>query len=278
MWNRGIVLTDTHCHLNLEKFDPDREAVLERAKQAGVGQILIPGLNLITSFAAVKLAQDHPLLFAAVGVHPTEAVDIESSTLKDLQRLAQHPKVKAIGEIGLDYYWDSTRHDLQKKVLNAQLALAAQLLLPVVLHFREKGDASGGECASDLMKILDDWLSGLRGEKSPLVEKPGVLHSFSGTLEMAHAAMGLGFFIGVAGPVTFEKNRQRQDLVASLPLDRVLIETDAPFQTPFPQRGKRNEPAYIGLIADKIAIVHSSTSEQVARATSDNAKRLFTWE
>jgi TatD DNase family protein len=198
--------------------------------------------------------------------------------LNDFRKLAKHPKVKAIGEIGLDYYWDSTPHHYQQKVLKEQLALAAQLQLPVVIHFREKGDNSGGECASDLMKILEEWETGLKGEKSPLAERPGVLHSFSGTPEMAQAAMGLGFYMGVAGPVTFENCRRWQELAAALPLDRILIETDAPFQTPHPHRGKRNEPAYVRLIADKIALVQSTTIDLVAAATSDNARKLFAWE
>jgi len=273
-----MTLTDTHCHLDFNKFDSDREAVLERAIQAGVKRILIPGLSLTSSLSAVKLAQSHPMLYAAVGVHPTEASDFERSTLDEFRKLSQYPKVKAIGEIGLDYYWDSAPRDHQQKVLKEQLALAAELQLPVVIHFREKALASGGDCASDLMKILEEWGTGLRREKSPLAGRPGVLHSFSGTLETARAAMSLGFYIGVTGPVTFENGQRRQELVAALPLECILIETDAPFQTPHPHRGKRNEPAYVRLIADKIALVHSYTTDQVAAATSENARRLFAWE
>jgi TatD DNase family protein len=273
-----MTLTDTHCHLDLNKFDSDREAVLERAIQAGVGRILIPGLSLASSLSAVKLAGSHPFLVAAIGVHPTEASGFEPSTLGHLRVLSQHPEVKAIGEIGLDYYWESAPHDLQQKVLKEQLALAAELQLPVVIHFREKGDALRGDCASDLMKILEEWVLGLKLEKSPLALRPGVLHSFSGTLETAQAAISLGFYLGVAGPVTFKNSQRRQELVAALPLDHILIETDSPFQSPHPYRGKRNEPAYVRLIADKIAIVHSYTTEQVAAATSHNAQRLFAWE
>ena len=272
------MLSDTHCHLDLEKFDPDRGAVLERAIQAGVNRILIPGLSLASSLSAVKLAESHPLLFAAVGVHPTEASEVQRSTFDDIKRLAGHPKVKAIGEIGLDYYWDSAPHDLQQKVLKEQLALAAELQLPVVIHLREKGDASGGECASDLLKILQEWVTGLSGAKSPLAGRPGVLHSFSGRLEMARAAISLGFSLGVTGPVTFKNGQPRQELVAALPLESILIETDAPFQAPHPHRGERNEPAYVRLIADKIALVQACTTEQVAAATSGNAERLFAWE
>ena len=187
-------------------------------------------------------------------------------------------KVVAIGEIGLDYYWDSAPHDLQKNVLREQLDLAAELGLPVILHMREARDAPHGNCAADLLQILEEWVAGLRSGKSPLAERPGVLHSFSGSLETARAAMQLGFYIGVTGPVTFENARSRQEIVAALPLERLLIETDAPFQAPHPYRGKRNEPAYVRLIADKIALLHSCSLEEVAAVTSENAGRLFAWK
>ncbi len=276
------MLTDTHCHLDFHKFDPDRDAVLERAVRAGVERILIPGLNLTSSLSAVKLAESHPILFAAIGVHPTEALevagrasDVGPSAFDPFRELARHPKVVAIGEIGLDYYWDAAPHDLQQRLLRAQLDLAAELGLPVVIHLREKGDAPDGPCAADLMKILEDWVAGLRSGNDALAARPGVLHSFSGSLSTARRAIALGFCIGVTGPVTYRK--ERQELIAGLPLDRLLIETDAPFQAPAPQRGKRNEPAYVRLIADKIALLHQCSLEQVAVTTSASAKFLFGW-
>lgn len=276
-------LTDTHCHLDFHKFDPDRDAVLERAVRAGVKHILIPGLDRTSSLAAVKLAESHPMLFAAIGVHPTEAAhfadqpaNVRPSMLDPFRELARHPKVKAIGEIGLDYYWDAAPHDLQQRLLRAQLDLAAELGLPVVIHLREKGDAAEGPCAWDLMKILEDWVAGLRSRKEPLAKRPGVLHSFSGSLATAQQAIHLGFYIGVTGPVTYR--RERQELVAALPLDRLLIETDAPFLAPAPQRGKRNEPAYVRLIADKIALLQGTRIEHIAKVTSANAKHLFGWK
>ena len=303
------MLTDTHCHLDLEKFDSDRDAVIERAARAGVEHILIPGLNVASSHSVVKLAESHPILFAAVGVHPTEASTWGPATAGELHaiittasgvsgssaisgslktsptpgtsatsRASSPSKILAIGEIGLDYYWDSAPHEMQKKVLQEQLDLASEAGLPVILHMREAKDAPGGNCASDLLKILGEWVESLRSKNNPLAEKPGVLHSFSGTLETARRAMGLGFYIGVTGPVTFRNARIRQEVVAALPLDRLLIETDAPFQAPHPYRGKRNEPAYVGLIADKIGLLHSRSSEAIAAATSENALRLFNWE
>jgi len=284
------VLSDTHCHLNFEKFDPDRPAVLERARQTGVGRILIPGTDLTSSRAAVELTVCHPEIYAAVGIHPTEVPNIEShksdirrSTVDILREFAQSAKVKAIGEIGLDYYWDTAPHNLQQSLLKEQLALAAGLDLPVVIHFREKGDALDGDCAEDLMKILEQWVAGLKRNpkhaegsgKIPLSERPGVLHSFSGSRQTAEQAIRLNFFIGVTGPVTYRKDRQ--ELVGGLPLERLLIETDSPFLSPHPHRGRRNEPAYVRLIAEKIAALHGLSTAEVAAATTENASKLFCW-
>ena len=291
-------LTDTHCHLDLENFDLDRAAVLERAAQAGVVHILIPGLSLPSSRSSVKLAESHPMLSAAIGIHPTEAATWNESSSNELMTLAagafggfdtleipdpsntsgSSRRVVAIGEIGLDYYWDSESATLQKNILRIQLDLAAHVGLPVILHMREAKDTLHEQCAGDLLQILEIWIAGLRLGKNCLVERPGVLHSFSGSLETARRALRLGFYIGVTGPVTFRNAHTRQEIVASLPLDHILIETDAPFQAPRPYRGKRNEPSYVRLIADKIALLHSLTIEEVAAVTSENAGRLFAWK
>jgi TatD DNase family protein len=280
-----VILTDTHCHLDLEKFDLDRQAVLERALRADVTRILIPGLSLPSSRVAVKLAESHPMLSAAIGVHPTEAATWNELTNNELKALASGPsgtydasKVVAIGEIGLDYYWNSAPYAIQKNILHLQLDLAAELGLPVILHMHEAKDAPHEECAGDLLQILEAWISGLRSGENPLAERPGVLHSFSGSLETARRALGLGFSIGVTGPVTFENAHARQAIIAALPLDHILMETDAPFQAPHPYRGKRNEPAYVRLIADKIALLHSCSLAEVAQITSENAARLFAWK
>ena len=285
-------LTDTHCHLDFDKFDADRDEVLARAWKAGLTRILIPGITLDSSRAAVKLAESHPWLFAAVGIHPTETSQVKgqmsdirpfdelragSSTFDELHKLAENPKVKAIGETGLDYYWNRAPHDLQQKVLQEQLALAAELCLPVILHCREKDDAAHGACAEDLIKVLEEWVNRLRVERSPLGECPGVLHSFSGSREMAQRAIRLGFYLGVTGPVTFKNAAKRQEIVAALPLEHLLLETDAPFLAPQSQRGRRNEPAFVVEIADKIAQLKSRSLEEVAAITSANAARLFSW-
>lgn len=286
-----MVLTDTHCHLDFEKFDVDRPEVLQRAWEAGLTRILIPGLDLASSRSAVKLAESHPNLFAAIGVHPTEALKWEPETKNDLLSLARphpHPspagrgargegKIVAIGEIGLDYYWDAAPHDVQQKTLKEQLNLAGELGLPVVLHLREAGDAPAGECAQDLLKILEEWAGRLQSSQNPLAERPGVLHSFSGNLATARRALELNFYIGITGPLTYKNAESKRQLVKALPLDKILLETDAPYLAPVPQRGRRNEPAFVRHIADKIAEIHSKNTEEIAALTTANAARLFAW-
>jgi TatD DNase family protein len=268
-------LTDTHCHLDLERFDADRTQVLERAQAAGLIRILIPALDETSSARITRLVQSSPMLYAAVGVHPTEARTWNQDTLRALRAQANMPKVVAIGEIGLDYYWDAAPPHVQKDVLRQQLELAAALNLPLILHLRERGDAPAGPCTEDLLRLVEEWVTALRAAGHPLAQRPGVFHSFSGTLEVAQQAIHLGFWIGVSGPVTYREDRA--SLVAALPLDRLLLETDAPFLSPAPHRGKRNEPAHIPCIADKIAQIHSIDRAEVAAITTLNAARLFAW-
>ncbi len=276
-------LTDTHCHLNFNKFDGDREAVIERAVQAGVEKILIPALDPETGLAVLQLARSNPMLFAALGFHPTDAGKWQPDSLSHLRTLiAGDPnpsRIVAIGEIGLDYYWvkEPEKQAHQREVLIKQLRLAMELGKPAILHMREENDAWYGNASSDLLAILTDWQAELVQTGSPLAARPGVLHSFNGTLETAEKALTLGFFIGVTGPVTYKNAEQKRQVIRQIPLDRLLIETDAPFLSPVPQRGKRNEPAYVAHIADKIAEIHSKHPAEIAEITSDNASRLFAW-
>lgn len=270
------MLADTHCHLNFDSFNSDREAVLERAREAGVERILNPGVDLVTSQAAVNLAESHPEVFAAVGVHPNDALSWDDDTPGQLRELAKHPKVAAIGEIGLDYYRNQTPHELQKRVFRDQLSLAAEAVLPVVIHLRN-ADSQDRQATADVLFILSEWKSELARVGLPLEEWPGVLHSFSDDEEAARQAIQMNFRIGITGPVTFRNAPVLQHLAGSLPLDHLLIETDAPFLTPHPYRGKRNEPAFVRFVADKIGQVRSLSIEVVAEATSTNAKRLFNW-
>lgn len=272
-------LVDTHCHLDLEAFDADRQSVLDRAARVGVGRVVVPALNHASSLRIIELAEAHANIFAAIGTHPTETEDGALTDNAAWRDLAQRPKVVAIGEIGLDYYWvtdQRTRAD-QRGLLQRQLGLAQQTRLPVILHLREEGDATGGACSQDLLTILRDWIQSLRQAGDELASRPGVLHSFSGSLEVALQALDLGFFIGITGPITFPKADARRDTVRGLPLERILVETDAPFLSPVPHRGRRNEPAFVTHIADKIAEIQSRTVSDVFKTTSANAARLFDW-
>lgn len=272
-----MTLADTHCHLYFNAFDPDRDAVIQRAIASGVTRMLVPGISLETSREAIALAEATPEIYAAVGIHPTETASWDSHTLEALREMTRHPKVVAIGEIGLDYYWDSAPREKQRKALQAQLRLAAETGLPVSLHLREKEDALDGDCTRDMLDILSDWIRSLNGTKAALAARPGVLHSFSGTVETATAAYQMGFYTGITAPVTFKNAKKRQEIVAQLPLERLLLETDAPFLSPHPYRGKRNEPARIALIAEKVAALHSIARAEVDRQTTANAARLFNW-
>ncbi len=292
-------LTDTHAHLYWDSFNKDRDAVLARCAEFGVMRVLVPGTTLKTSLASVELAESHRNLFAAIGIHPTDALEWDENTKDALKKTAKssrskdfspserlksslqgkglHPKIKAIGEIGLDYYWERAPHDLQKRVLQEQLSLAEELKLPVVLHLREKDDALEGNCSADLLGMLEKWVTSLRSRENPLAKSPGVLHSFSGTREVAQTALQLGFLIGVTGPVTFKKADARREVIASIPLNRILIETDAPFLAPHPKRGRRNEPSYVRFVAKKLAELHHKTMREIAETTTANAARLFNW-
>jgi TatD DNase family protein len=272
-----LLLTDTHCHLDLHQFDEDRAAVIERAEKAGLVRILIPAISVTSSLSTIKLAESHPMLFAAIGVQPNESLTWDNASIAALRELAANPKVVAIGEIGLDYYWEAAPHDHQQRVFRAQLDLAAELELPVVIHLREKDDAADGPCFEDAMSILEEWVAGLGVDKEALRKSPGVLHSFSGSLATAQQAIDLNFCIGITGPVTFKNAQRKQEMVAGLPLEHLLIETDAPYLAPHPHRGKRNEPAFVSEIADKIAQLQSRSREEVAAITTSNAARLFSW-
>ncbi len=270
------MLVDTHCHLYFDRFQPDLEQVLDRARQAGVKRILVPGIDLATSQAAIRLAEANPEIFAAVGCHPTELQAWSPDTLVELRRLAQHPKVVAVGEIGLDYYHDRSQVELQVRVFREQLGLAAELGLPVVVHLRNTS-WEDRQASADLLKILLSWQTILAEAGSPLAANPGVLHSYSDDLGTAQRAFQAGFCIGVTGPVTFKNAAVLHDVVAGAPLEKILIETDAPFLTPHPYRGKRNEPAYVRFIAKKIGEIRDQSFETIVERTGENAGRLFNW-
>jgi TatD DNase family protein len=286
-----IMLTDTHCHLDFNKFDEDRDAVIQRAMEIGVTRILIPALDFESSLSAVKLAESHSNLFAAVGFHPTDVEKMESDSITNLGNLLLHRpeslspkgnregKIVAIGEIGLDYYWvkESEKRIFQRQALKQQLKLAAEVNKPVIIHMREENDEWFGQASIDLLEILSEWHQELLEQNPPLAKKPGVLHSYNGNFETAQKAIDLNFYFGVTGPVTYKNAEEKRNIIKQIPISRLLIETDAPFLTPVPYRGKRNEPAFVKVIADKIAEVHMTTLEQVAEVTTKNAQNLFGW-
>lgn len=263
-----IPTTDTHCHLDFERFDQDREDVLHRAWEAGLVWILNPGIDLHTNQAAIELANKYPQkINAAVGIHPNFGQPWTADIMPSLREQAKNPCVVAIGEIGLDYYREHTNKDQQIQMLEEQLELAADLKLPVILHNRDS--------IADLISLLKNWHEELEKVNHPLAQHPGVLHSYDADLASALDAIKMNFYIGISGPVTFKNAPDRKAITQKLPLDHLLLETDAPFLAPHPHRGKRNEPAYIPLIAEEIARLHGISPEKVGRQTTENARTLF---
>jgi len=250
-----IRLVDSHAHIHSERFDTDREDMVARALEAGLVAIVDVGTDVETSRAAVALAERYDFVFAAVGVHPHEAVGLTPESLEELKSLAQHPVVVAVGEIGLDYYRDLSPRDVQRTAFAKQLALAQDVGLPVVVHSRDAHE--------DVLAILRN--SG----------GCGVLHSYSAGLAHVAEIIGLGFSVGISGPVTFRKSQELRDVAAAVPLERLLIETDCPYLTPEPRRGRRNEPAYVLYTAQAIAAARQQSLESLAEATTVNAYALF---
>ncbi|MCB2179588.1 TatD family hydrolase [bacterium] len=264
-----MTFTDTHCHLDFDRFDEDRVEVIQRAAKQGLTRILVPAIDLESSRAGVALAEREAMVFAAVGVHPNYGKVWEEEAYSQLAELADHRKVVAIGEIGLDYYWDDTPKPLQRKIFERQLTLAAEKNLPVIIHNREAHE--------DVFAILLDWQQELVAKNLPLAQKPGVLHSYSGNIIQAEKLLAAGFYLGITGPVTFKNAQDMQVVATEAPESRLLIETDSPYLTPHPYRGKRNEPAYVVYVAEKIATLRGCSPKDVGEFTSRNAKILFDW-
>jgi TatD DNase family protein len=267
--NSAISFVDAHCHLNFDDFDPDRDQVVRRAWESGIRWIINPGIDIETSKTALKCSYDYPQVFAAVGVHPNTSLSWTQSSLSELKRLAGEEKVVAIGEIGLDYYRDYAPRELQRSIFIKQLELAAELELPVIIHNREASE--------DVTDILKNWQEGLLSKRSNLADHPGELHSFSGTLELAQEMVAHNFKIGITGPVTFRNSQILQSVVRGLSLENLIIETDAPYLSPHPYRGKRNEPANVRIVAEKVAELKSISVEHVAKSTTEEAGKLFNW-
>jgi TatD DNase family protein len=253
------MLIDTHAHLDDRRFNRDRDRVIERAKKEGITTIIHIGFDKESSLNACSMAEKYEDIYAAVGVHPHDAKDASDDVLELIYNLAKtKKKVVAVGEIGLDYYRDLSPRDVQKRVFSHQIALAKELDLPIVVHDR---DAHG-----DVLKILKEERAGRVG---------GILHCFSGSREMAEECIKMGFYISFAGPITYSNARRLVEVARYVPLDRFLVETDCPYLTPEPYRGKRNEPAYVKLVAQKAAEIKGITFEELAKITTANAKEVF---
>ena len=257
-------MIDTHCHINFDSYDDDRDAVIVRAAEAGIDRIINPAIDVETSEKILPLCERYKGLYAAVGIHPNDTANLTQADLDRIAALAEQPRVVAIGEIGLDYYWDKSPKEKQFEAFEAQLALAQRFGLPVIIHNREASE--------DVIRILESWGGGL---PASLKSRPGVMHSFSGSIAIAERALAAGFYLGFTGPITFKKADETRAIAARVPLDRLLVETDGPFLTPAPHRGKRNEPAYVVEVARCLAGLHQTDIEEMARITTANFNNFF---
>lgn len=247
---------DTHAHYDSSKFDADRDAVLRALPESGVTLVVDPGDNAERSRRAVELAQQYPHVYAAVGWHPEEAENWDENSLPAIRELAKQPKVCAIGEIGLDYYWDTTYRERQKEMFRAQIELALELDLPVIVHDRE---AHG-----DSLEIVRDY-----------PELRGVFHCFSGSVEMAQELLRRGWYLGFDGPITYKNAARAPEVIRICPMERILLETDSPYLAPVPNRGKRNDSRNLPYIAATVARIKDMPVEAVAAQTMENGKKLF---
>ena len=247
---------DTHAHYDDDQFDSDREALLAALPQKGVDLVVDPGSNLTSSKKALSIAESHDFVFAAVGIHPHDAKEWDENSENELRLMANHKKVVAIGEIGLDYHYDFSPRDIQRDVFRRQLELARSLKMPVIVHERE--------ACEDCLSIIKDFRDVL-----------GVVHCFSGSLETAKIIVDMGWYISFTGAVTFKNARKAPEVAAWLPKDRLMIETDSPYMAPVPVRGTRNDSSNLTYIAEKIASLRGVTSEEIARITMENGRRFF---
>jgi TatD DNase family protein len=253
-----IMLFDTHVHLNADQFNEDLEEVISRALHEGVTQMVVVGFDRPTISRAMELAERYEFIYACIGWHPVDAIDMTEEDLAWIEELSSHEKVVAIGEMGLDYHWDKSPKDIQKEVFRKQIRLAKKVKLPIVIHNRE--------ATADIVEILHE-----EGAE----EVGGIMHCFSGSPEVAKECIKMNFYISLGGPVTFKNAKKPKEVASEVPLDRLLIETDCPYLAPHPYRGKRNEPGYVKLVAEEIAEIKGLTFEEIALATTQNAKKVF---
>jgi len=252
------MLVDSHAHLDLPEFDDDRSEVIKRAKEGGIDCILTIGINPESCSKAIELAESYDFIYASIGVHPHDAKNINENTYAFLKSLANNKKVLALGEIGLDFYRNLSPKGIQIKRFREQINLASELKLPVIIHNRD--------AHKETLEVLRE--EGARN-------LGGIIHCFSGDYSMAKSCIDMGFYISIPGTITFPKALELQEIVKKLPLSKILIETDCPFLTPVPYRGKRNEPSFVRYVAEKIASLKDMPFEEVAEITSQNFRTLF---
>ena len=250
------MLFDTHAHLNDPAFDEDREELMAGLRDKGIGYVMNAGCSLQSSKDIIAMAENYPWLYASVGSHPDSADEVNDDVIEEYRQLCRHEKVKAIGEIGLDYYYEDIPREIQKNAFRMQMALAQEVDLPVIIHEREAHD--------DGMRIVKEF---------PKVK--GVFHCYSGSAEMARQLVNMGWYIGFTGVLTFKNARKAVETAASIPLDRIVLETDCPFMAPEPFRGKRNDPGYLPKMAEKLAEIRGISVEEAIAVTTENAKRLY---
>ncbi len=251
------MLFDTHAHMDDKAFDADRAALLSSLPQQGIGLLMNPGCSLASSENAVKLAQEYGYIYAAVGSHPDAADEVNDTVLEEYRRLVrENPKVKAIGEIGLDYHYEDIPREIQQRSFRAQMALAQELKLPAIVHEREAHE--------DGLKIVDEF-----------PEVKGVFHCYSGSAEMARELIKRGWYIGFTGVLTFKNARKALEVAKCIPLDRIVIETDCPYMSPEPFRGRRNDPGKLYRMAEALAALRGKTAEEIQAITLENGKRLY---
>jgi TatD DNase family protein len=252
------MLFDTHTHLNDKAFEEDREMVVQRAEKEGVSLLVNVGFNRETIPQTLKLAENYDFIYAAVGWHPHDAADMKEEDLNWIEELSAHPKVVAIGEMGLDYYWDNAPRDVQKDVFRQQIALAKRVKKPIIIHDRD--------AHRDVVDIL---------REEGAEEVGGIMHCFGGSYDIAKECLDLNFYISFGGPLTFKNAKKPKEVAKQIPLDRLLIETDSPYLTPHPYRGKRNESSYVRYVAESLAEIKGLSYEEICRITMENGKRLF---
>ncbi|MTW86505.1 YchF/TatD family DNA exonuclease [Virgibacillus dakarensis] len=252
------MLFDTHVHLNAEQFFEDRNDVIKRAFATGVEYMVVVGFDRETIPLAIEIAEQYASIYAAVGWHPVDAIDMTNEELKWIEELAKHPKVVAIGEMGLDYHWDKSPKDIQKDVFRKQIRLAKKVNMPIIIHNRE--------ATEDILEVL---------QEEDAKQVGGIMHCYNDSADYVQACLDMNFYISLGGPVTFKNAPLPKEVAVQVPLDRLLIETDAPFLAPHPNRGKRNEPAYVKLVAEKIAELRDMSFEEIGKVTTENAFSLF---